>query len=132
MIDASTPLGDLELSTRTFHCLSKHAGVVVLGDLGKFSRQELLRVPNFGKVSLGEIEFFMAEAGVKFLPFPASRDEEGGPDKQIRIEALRAASEIIARMVEVSGVEWYTPASAEKETLTLAEQFAKWLATGER
>jgi hypothetical protein len=51
---------------------------------------------------------------------------------QFRIEALRAASRIKAALISNPNVELDNESVFRVSTIKLAEQFAKWLETGER
>ena len=53
----------LELSVRTTNCL-KAEGVYHLMGLCNFSEQDLLRMPNLGKVSFGEIKTALTARGL--------------------------------------------------------------------
>lgn len=60
-----TPLTDLDLSVRAFNCL-KAAEVKTLGDLVSYNIADLLKLRNFGKKSLSELEELVAEKGLTF------------------------------------------------------------------
>jgi DNA-directed RNA polymerase subunit alpha len=51
----SRPIRDLELSIRSENCLLR-AGVRTIGDLVQYTRDDLLKIRNLGKISLKEIE----------------------------------------------------------------------------
>lgn len=55
---------DLELTVRSANCL-KGEGIERIGDLVKRSRNDLMRTPNLGKKSIGEIEGRLAERGLE-------------------------------------------------------------------
>jgi DNA-directed RNA polymerase subunit alpha len=59
-----TPITDFELSVRSRNCLSK-MGVQSLGDLVRFTEQELLSHKNFGETSLQEIKDILAQKGLR-------------------------------------------------------------------
>jgi len=59
-----TPITDFELSVRSRNCLSK-MGVQSLGDLVRFTEQELLAHKNFGETSLQEIKDILAQKGLR-------------------------------------------------------------------
>jgi len=59
-----TPITDFELSVRSRNCLSK-MGVMTLGDLVRFTEQELLAHKNFGETSLQEIKDILAQKALK-------------------------------------------------------------------
>jgi len=59
-----TPINAWDISTRCYNTL-KNDGIRTLGDLTETTAAELLRSPNFGKVSLAEITQFLAEHGLK-------------------------------------------------------------------
>ena len=56
----SKKLADCDLSVRTLCCL-KGAGIETVGDLCRYSRSDLLRMRNFGKKSIMEIEDFLQD-----------------------------------------------------------------------
>jgi DNA-directed RNA polymerase subunit alpha len=60
----NTPINNWDISVRSYNTL-KNDGVHTLGDLIEKTAAELLRSPNFGKVSLAEIREFLAEYGLK-------------------------------------------------------------------
>lgn len=59
-----TPITDFELSVRSRNCLSK-MGVQTLGDLVRFTEQELLAHKNFGETSLQEIKDILAQKALR-------------------------------------------------------------------
>jgi DNA-directed RNA polymerase subunit alpha len=59
-----TPITDFELSVRSRNCLSK-MGVQSLGDLVRFTEQELLSHKNFGETSLQEIKDILAQKALR-------------------------------------------------------------------
>ncbi|MCY3878241.1 MAG: DNA-directed RNA polymerase subunit alpha [Rhodobacteraceae bacterium] len=54
---------ELELSVRAANCL-KNDNIVYIGDLVLKSEHEMLKTPNFGRKSLGEIKAVLAEMGL--------------------------------------------------------------------
>ena len=60
-----TKLIDMDLSVRALNCL-KAAEVVSLGDLVRYSKQELMKFRNFGKKSLTELEELVHSKGLSF------------------------------------------------------------------
>jgi DNA-directed RNA polymerase subunit alpha len=60
----AVPVTDFELSVRSRNCLEK-MGILTLGDLGRYSEQELLASKNFGETSLIEIRDMLASKGLK-------------------------------------------------------------------
>ena len=60
-----TKLVDLDLSVRALNCL-KSAEVETLGELVKFSRNDLLKFRNFGKKSLVELDAKLASLDLQF------------------------------------------------------------------
>jgi DNA-directed RNA polymerase alpha subunit len=52
-------------SVRTYNCLL-NARIERLDDLSRFSKSDLLRTPNLGKVTLAEIAGIMQQAGLSF------------------------------------------------------------------
>jgi len=55
----SKPVYELEISVRPHHCLELE-GIKTIGDLVKKTKRELMRMPNFGKHSLREVEEALA------------------------------------------------------------------------
>lgn len=60
-----TRLEDLDLSVRALNCL-KAAEVETLGDLVVYQKSDLLKIRNFGKKSLTELEALMEEKKLEF------------------------------------------------------------------
>jgi len=60
-----TKLVDLDLSVRALNCL-KSAEVHILGDLVKYSRNDLLKFRNFGKKSLTELDALISNMKLNF------------------------------------------------------------------
>lgn len=60
-----TKLADLNLSVRALNCLQV-AEVETLGDLVVYQKQDLLKIRNFGKKSLTELEVLMEEKKLEF------------------------------------------------------------------
>lgn len=60
-----TPLHDLDLSVRALNCL-KAAEVITLADLVQYSKGDLLKIRNFGKKSLTELEDIIDTMGLTF------------------------------------------------------------------
>ncbi len=58
------PVDDLELTVRSANCL-KNAKISYIGDLVQKTRADLLRISNFGKKSLTEIEKLLQEQGLE-------------------------------------------------------------------
>jgi DNA-directed RNA polymerase alpha subunit len=57
------PITTLELSTRVRNVLN-NCNIATIGDLSKRTQGELLREPNFGKVSLSEVNSALASYGI--------------------------------------------------------------------
>ena len=60
-----TKLADMDLSVRALNCL-KAAEVVTLGDLVKYSKNDLLKFRNFGKKSLTELDQLLDSKSLNF------------------------------------------------------------------
>lgn len=58
-------LVDCDLSVRTLNCL-KGADIDTIGDLVQYDKTDLLRLRNFGKKSLTELDDFLASIGQEF------------------------------------------------------------------
>ena len=52
------------INTRTRNCLS-NMGIVDVHDLARYSDVELMRYPNFGKVSLADVKSLLARNGLE-------------------------------------------------------------------
>jgi hypothetical protein len=63
----SRPVDELEVSVRVAHCLAR-LGVKTLGQLAQMTTAKLLREPNFGKLSLGEVEMALKAYGLRLRP----------------------------------------------------------------
>lgn len=61
----STPIGQLDLSTRTLNCM-QNCGIKTLGEITSYGKHELLRFRNFGKKSLAELEYVVKKHGLTF------------------------------------------------------------------
>lgn len=61
----SAQLVDLNLSVRALNCL-KAADVYTVGDLVKYSKTDLLKIRNFGRKSLAELEEIVDRMGLTF------------------------------------------------------------------
>lgn len=59
------PLKELYLSVRTWNCL-KYAGVRTLGDIVAYNRAEFMRIRNFGRKSLNELDILLEKRGLEF------------------------------------------------------------------
>ncbi len=81
---------EMELSVRSHGCLN-NAGIKLIGQLVQKSASELLKLKNFGRTSLHEIEENLAEMGLtldmKLNFFPWNRDGNGA--ELIRILSLQ-------------------------------------------
>lgn len=58
-------LSGLDLSVRALNCLNA-AGVDTLGDLVSLSRSDLMKIRNFGKKSLTELDELLATLNLSF------------------------------------------------------------------
>ena len=61
----STELIDMDLSVRTINCL-KSAGVCTVGELVQSNKLELLKIRNFGKKSLWELDDLLDRLGLEW------------------------------------------------------------------
>ncbi|MBQ6774053.1 MAG: DNA-directed RNA polymerase subunit alpha [Synergistaceae bacterium] len=76
----SHPIHELELTIRSENCLLR-GGMNTIGDLIKKSRDDLLKIRNLGKKSLGEIEAKLASMGYALKPGkPGSKSEADSLD----------------------------------------------------
>ena len=72
---SAMPMLDTGMSVRAINCIlaafdvwepGRHPHTITLGDVAKHSRGEYMRVRNFGKKSLNELEVLLEENGLKF------------------------------------------------------------------
>lgn len=61
----SIPIEDLEISVRAYNCL-KSNNIKTLGDIVSYTEQDLLKLKNFGKKSLKELEEIVHQFGLEF------------------------------------------------------------------
>ncbi|MCX7908562.1 MAG: DNA-directed RNA polymerase subunit alpha [Ignavibacteria bacterium] len=61
----SIPIEDLEISVRAYNCL-KTNNIKTLGDIVSYTEQDLLKLKNFGKKSLKELEEIVHQFGLEF------------------------------------------------------------------
>ncbi|ROL58504.1 DNA-directed RNA polymerase subunit alpha [Bacteroidetes/Chlorobi group bacterium Naka2016] len=61
----SIPVDELEISVRAYNCL-KANNIKTLGDIVSYTEQELLKLKNFGKKSLKELEEIVHQYGLEF------------------------------------------------------------------
>lgn len=55
---------ELDLSVRSYNCLTSRAGIKTVGQLRQLSQTDLLRIRNFGRKSLEEIFWKMKQLGI--------------------------------------------------------------------
>jgi DNA-directed RNA polymerase alpha subunit len=73
-----TLVDDCDLSTRTRNCLinghlnmeNEYQSITTIEAVTKYTEQELLRIPNFGRRSLNEIKHFLAQYGLELAKQP--------------------------------------------------------------
>lgn len=74
-----TPLDEVQLSIRPFHCLRYgDYACKTVGDVRKYTGPELLRIPNFGRLSLIEVEKVIGRLGSNKpepVPGPGKNDQ---------------------------------------------------------
>lgn len=59
------PLASFRLSVRLSNCLIKNEGLETIGDVLKYTEEELLNLKNFGKTSLSELKRILKEYGLR-------------------------------------------------------------------
>ena len=64
----SIELRELPLSVRCYNCL-KAAEIDTLGDLVRYSRQELMKMRNFGRKSLNEVDALLMNFGLDYAMY---------------------------------------------------------------
>jgi len=62
----SRSIEELELSTRAYNCLTIRSEIRTIGDLVQRTEKDLLRIRNFGRVSLKEIRDILATMNLTF------------------------------------------------------------------
>ena len=87
----NVPVTDFELSVRSRNCLQK-MGIMTLGDLCRFTEQELLASKNFGETSLVEIREMLSSKGLRLGQLVPERrmaetyePEALSPDEQVML-----------------------------------------------
>jgi hypothetical protein len=75
---------DLELTIRSANVV-KHVGAITVGDLVRFTEEEILETRCFGETSLNEIKARLAERGLRLGMSPA--ELHGRPGLQARVVA---------------------------------------------
>lgn len=89
------PITDLDLGVRAENGL-KNEGCLTLGDLTDWTDSQLLRIPNFGRMSLNELKAAVA-VFVGALPIPVAKPDDPyarglhitlTPDSHRRLEAM--------------------------------------------
>ncbi|NLK58908.1 MAG: DNA-directed RNA polymerase subunit alpha [Tissierellia bacterium] len=60
-----TPIDAINLSLRSFNCL-KSAGIDTVGDITQRTYEEMMKIKNFGKKSIAEVEGKLEEMGLRF------------------------------------------------------------------
>ena len=87
----NVPVTDFELSVRSRNCLQK-MGIMTLGDLCRFTEQELLASKNFGETSLVEIRDMLSSKGLSLGQLVTERrmtdtyePEALSPDEQVML-----------------------------------------------
>ena len=81
---------DLELSVRVLHCF-KNEGIHTLQDLVAKTEAELLRTPNLGRRSLGEIVKVLGEFGLELRPSSFRSIDEQMTQAIARVRAAKVA-----------------------------------------
>lgn len=69
------PIDALNLGLRSYNCL-KRAGIDTVGDITARSYNEMLKIKNFGKKSIAEVEEKLAEINLTFREDDAEQTEE--------------------------------------------------------
>lgn len=62
------PVQDLDISTRAINCL-KSENILTIGELIKYTERDLLRITNFGKISLNEILAALIELDLSLVQY---------------------------------------------------------------
>lgn len=60
-------VNELEITARIAHCLD-NAGIKTIGQLLRRTEADMLREPNFGRISLRELRDVLAERGLQLAP----------------------------------------------------------------
>ncbi len=83
----NNPIHELEFSVRVYNALSQEK-IETIGDLVTFTEQELLRLPNFGRLSLKEVNRALAGIGLKLTSQKDKKYKEDNPEKTVDLKSL--------------------------------------------
>lgn len=73
MIDPyTTPINHLEIGVRALHCFENDQ-LVTIADVLRLTEVEMMRIPNFGKVSLAQVREALAVEGFTLGKLPFER-----------------------------------------------------------
>lgn len=103
---------ELELSIRAYNCL-KNEGIETLRELVTKTEAELLRTPNFGRVSLKEIVDMLAEFGLSLSGKPSVTRTKSGNQPLDKLSEQMADALLNARAAK----EVYTEAVAKVQRI---------------
>jgi len=83
-LDALPPLRELDLQIRTRNCL-RHAGIETIKELIAMSQMDLFRLPNFGQVSLDDLEGALDHHGLRLGMTPGEINRVSELDKDLAV-----------------------------------------------
>ncbi len=86
---------EMEISVRSANCL-KNDDIIYIGDLILRTKNEMLRTPNFGKVSYRELEEILGARGLRF-----GMSVPGWPEMRSRHEA--SVMEALGGLLDMQG-----------------------------
>lgn len=93
---------ELHLRTRPYNCLIR-AGIKTVGDLTQRTEQDLRRISNFGRKSLGEIRSVLSSWGLTLTLGPAPpKRREVYPARNAAIRASQEPYRVLAARFAVS------------------------------
>lgn len=105
-------IDELELSIRAYNCL-KNEGIETLRELVAKTELELIRTPNFGRVSLKEVVDMLAEFGLSLSGKPAITRTKSGNQPLDKLSEQMADALLNARAAK----EVYTEAVAKVQRI---------------
>jgi Bacterial RNA polymerase, alpha chain C terminal domain len=125
--DPATPVNELPLSVRSYNCLV-NLGIETVGDLLQKTDMDLLRSPNFGRISLREVQDVLEELGYEMpreRPGLAPPKPTDGLPNYLKEEIDRATERFRNKRVEIETRRWQqkqNKALRERRKLTASQQ----------
>ncbi len=89
-----TPIETLRLTVRAFNCLVND-NVLTIGEVVKQSESQLLRIPNFGKISLQDVKEALARVG-RYLDTDVEAELKAETyENQLAVEVQSVLAEVV-------------------------------------